>query len=516
MNQEILKFCLKKGILLNKEVGDLLEGLDEESIKKVIDNLHIKEKIITKTNLTKNVEQLKEIMGKDGEKIIEKLYINLGLSIEVSRVTEKVEEERERQKRNIKIISSHLDNVKKLEVGDFVKHFRVRLSEMKRILQERSELENLISINKINGPRESVSIIGLVYNKRITKNKNILLELEDLTGRVAVLINSNKQEVYNKAKEALLDDIVAIKGVGNREIIFANELIYPDSRLPEKTVLDRDEAAVFISDIHCGSRNFLENNFLKFIDWINGEVGDERQRKEALKVKYLFVTGDTIDGVGVYPGQENLLEIKDIYEQYAKLAELLGSIRKDVTIILCAGQHDAVRVAEPQPILDKEYAGPLYELENLIFVSNPAFVEITNENRRGVRILMYHGASFSKFIDEIEDLRLNKGFDNPARVVRHVLKRRHLAPMHSSVTYLPIGEEDTLLIKEVPDIIATADLHKPDADIYNNVLIICSSCWQSTTPFEEKVGNHPDPCKVPVLNLKTRAVKILDFSGEEK
>jgi hypothetical protein len=35
------------------------------------------------------------------------------------------------------------------------------------------------------------------------------------------------------------------------------------------------------------------------------------------------------------------------------------------------------------------------------------------------------------------------------------------------------------------------------------------------TPYQEKFGNTPDHCKVPLLNLKTRAVKILDFEDAE-
>ena len=93
-----------------------------------------------------------------------------------------------------------------------------------------------------------------------------------------------------------------------------------------------------------------------------------------------------------------------------------------------------------------------------------------------------------------------------------MLRHRHLSPIHSGTTYVPGDKEDFLLIKEVPDIMVTGDMHRTDVDLYNNILIICSSCWQSMTPFEEKVGNQPDPCKVPMLNLKTREIKILDFS----
>ena len=42
---------------------------------------------------------------------------------------------------------------------------------MKNILQEHSELNRLVSINKISRDRQGISVIGLVSDKRITKNK---------------------------------------------------------------------------------------------------------------------------------------------------------------------------------------------------------------------------------------------------------------------------------------------------------------------------------------------------------
>lgn len=517
MKEEILKICLKKGILLDSEMSEILSKLDLGEVERLIDRIitQSNEKLITKSFLSKNFDKIS--YSDEGEKrTIEKLGLNLGLSLEITR--EKIEKVEVKNIdcvfRNIKILSSVKQLSRKIEVGDFVKHFRSRVVFLKNILQERAELENLLSINKIIGNRQNVSVIGIVSTKRITKNKNILIEIEDLTGKIRILINQNKPEVYEIAKSIMLDDVISVKGTGDREFIFVNHIFYPDCNITDKIKLDREESAVFISDLHVGNRAFLENNFLKFIDWINGKVGDEEHVKEALKVKYIFVTGDSVDGVGVRPGQEEDLKIKDIKEQYVKLAELLEKIRKDITIIMCPGQHDAVRVAEPQPAVEKEYAAPLFELENLILVSNPAFVEITNNNKRGIKVLMYHGASFHSYISNIESLRLGKANDTPSKVVREILKRRHLASFHSSVVYIPNGIEDNLLIKETPDIITTGEMHKSDIDIYNNILIICSSCWQTATPYEEKVGSHPDPCKVPILNLKTRQVKILDFSGE--
>jgi DNA polymerase II small subunit/DNA polymerase delta subunit B len=66
----------------------------------------------------------------------------------------------------------------------------------------------------------------------------------------------------------------------------------------------------------------------------------------------------------------------------------------------------------------------------------------------------------------------------------------------------------------VPDVITTGEMHRADVATYNGILIITNSCWQAQTPYEEKIGTFPDPCKVPVLNLKTRELKIYDFRDE--
>jgi DNA polymerase II small subunit len=236
-------------------------------------------------------------------------------------------------------------------------------------------------------------------------------------------------------------------------------------------------------------------------------------REKIEKIRYLFITGDNIDGIGVYPGQEALLQIKDIKNQYQKLFEFLERIPDYITIIMCPGQHDAVRVPEPQPPIDEEFGLELTKMDNLFLVSNPAFIEIeAGERKKGIKVLIYHGASMHSWIDEIEDLRQNQANLYPTRVAKYMLRHRHLSPMHSGNVYVPSEKEDMLIIKEAPDILALGDMHRTDVDVYNNTLMICSSCWQSQTPFEEKVGNMPDPCKIPMLNLKTREIKILDFN----
>lgn len=528
MAQNIIKLFIEKGFLLDKEMLDFLSELrDEDIANEIINKIAIvsKQKLITKNLVNQNFEKIKPMLfelDSEKKKLVEKFFVNVSISVEVKKETifereQDIELNADEEIRAIKVLSSPVNSAQKLEVKDFVRHFRNRYSFFKNLLSSRTELEGLTSIDKIGNNRKVFSIIGIVTNKNVTKAKNIILEVEDLTGKIKLLVNQTKEEVFNKSKEILLDDVIGFKCSGSGDFLYVNDIVYPDSLVREKHRSDRESYALFISDIHVGSTMFLEKNFLKFLDWING-VGCDLNQKEILKkIKYLFIVGDTIDGVGIYPGQEKFLNIKDVTNQYEKLAEYLKKIPSYITIILCPGQHDGVRVAEPQPPIGEDFGQALQEISNLHLVSNPSVVEIEGKNgRSGIKVLMYHGASMHPIIGEIEELRLINGHHYPAKVVKHLLYRRHLAPMHGSMVYIPNADEDPLIIREVPDIIATGDLHKTDIDKYNGTLIVCSSCWQSITPFEEKVGNMPDPCKVPVVNLQTGAIKILDFSEEEE
>ena len=79
-------------------------------------------------------------------------------------------------------------------------------------------------------------------------------------------------------------------------------------------------AIAFTSDIHVGSKLFLEKQFVKFIEWLNGNVDTRKDIAE--KIKYLVISGDLVDGIGVYPNQDKELSISDIYKQYSVLFDL--------------------------------------------------------------------------------------------------------------------------------------------------------------------------------------------------
>ena len=527
--QEILHFCFEKGILIDKEVLNLFEETnDVDSVKLILERMkeHTQKKIITKNVFSENKEEVIQFFSSlptENQKNLEKLKIKLGLSIEISRedvrpsikqnLDMSLQEKDEKDISPIKIISQIPHLGKKIEIKDFFGHFKQKFIEMKKILQGNPELDNLISINKISRNNQRVSIIGMVYEKRITKNNNIFLEVEDLTGRIRVLVSQNKKEIYEKAEDITLDSIIGFKCSGNGEILFANEIIFPDAAISERKKSPVEENVLFIADLHVGGKPFLEENFLKFIDYLNGKVPNT---PEVEKIKYLFVVGDLVAGVGNYPNQERDLKIKDVEEQYSRVAELFNKIRKDIQIIILPGNHDCVRLMEPQPILDEKYAWPLYNLKNVVLTSNPSFVNIgAKETFSGFNILAYHGFSFPYYANNVQSLMSQDSINFPDKIMAYLLKNRHLAPTYTSVQNSP-AENDELLMKEVPDIFISSHLHKSAVAYYNNILMISNSCWEALTPYQEKLGNIPDFCKVPMFNLKTRQVKILDFYDEDK
>ena len=521
---EILKFFREKGFLLDRDVLNIFsEDFDMESVKIILETLYKKThtKVITKNLFNENKVKVDEAflnLPRENQKKLEKLKIKLGLNIEISKVSELINEpgsvdyDKDRISLNdVKII--HMSNIegKKLEVGDFVKHFRRRIRDMIGILQEHSDLDNSISINKISRNRQNFSLIGLVYDKRVTKNGNIFFEIEDLSGRVKALVSKDREELYKKAEEVSLDSVIGLKVSGNNEILFVSDIVFPEAMLHERKKSFVDENILFIGDLHFGTKLFLEEKFKRFIDYLNYKIPGSN-KEEIDKIKYIFIVGDLVCGVGIYPGQERELIIQDVEGQYEMTADFLSKIRKDIKLIICPGNHDALRIMEPQPLLDEKYAWPIYNLKNVVLTTNPSLVNVgSKKGFQGFNVLMYHGYSFHYYGNSIPELLRSKAVSkSPDKVMHYLLKNRHLAPSHASTLYFP-SEKDDLLVREVPDILFSGHTHKSAVSYYNNILTISGSTWESMTPFQEKMGNTPDFCKVPMFNTKTRAVKILDF-----
>ena len=127
------------------------------------------------------------------------------------------------------------------------------------------------------------------------------------------------------------------------------------------------------------------------------------------------------------------------------------------------------------------------------------------------KVLLYHGFSFTYFADQVPSLRAAGGVARSDLLMKFLLKRRHLAPTHTSNLYIPDVDEDRLVIDTVPDFFVTGHVHTFSVSSYRNVSMLNCSCWITKTPFQEKMGIEPSPGRVLIANLQTRDVKVIKF-----
>jgi len=194
---------------------------------------------------------------------------------------------------------------------------------------------------------------------------------------------------------------------------------------------------VMISDVHVGSDTFLTEAWDSFSDWL--PESDAR---------YLLIAGDLVDGIGIYPGQENELTIPDIYEQYDLFGEMLCALPSDMEIVISPGNHDAVRGAEPQPALSGDFIRKFPD--NVTLVENPAMV-----NLQGVRVLLYHGRSYDDMISMIPGAT----YTHPEVMMQEMLIRRNLTCTYGMRTPIFPTKEDRMIIDPIPEILLTGHVH---------------------------------------------------------
>lgn len=391
-------------------------------------------------------------------------------------------------------------------LSGFLDYFNYRYDKLAKILRDRDPLRDAATIEWAKSSAYTdVRMIGMVNDIRPTKKGHIIIELEDPTGVIPALVLNTERALIETSKELVKDEVIGIEGSTGkgRDLVIVKEIFFPD--VPVKNGLKRSEvplALALISDMHVGSTKFIEEDFLKFIKWLRGELGNHKQKELADRVKYLVVGGDLVDGVGIYPEQEGELRIKDIYEQYAKITEYLAMVPEHIEIIVLPGNHDAVRQAEPQPAIMEEYAGDLHEDERVHMTGNPSFIRL-----HGVEVLSYHGRSLDDMISTIP----GTSYAKPDKAMLALVKKRHLAPVYGGKVPLAPESMDYMLIEEVPDIFHFGHVHSIGVSGYRGTLLVNSGTFQEQTSFQRKLNVVPTPSQVPIIDLQAQRTTIMRF-----
>jgi DNA polymerase II small subunit len=388
-------------------------------------------------------------------------------------------------------------------IKDFTRNIKHRFNTIKNIIRSQYRIfQQSINIEKINlNYKRDIFFIGMITSVNTTAKGNTIITMEDETGEIRVFL---KQDDFKNEKKFLVDEVVGVIGETNMELkmVMAERIARPAPPRNRKVHRAADDVdVVFISDIHVGSCEFLEDRWLDFVSWLSGN-SKTAAKVSPENVKYLVVAGDLVDGIGIYPDQEEELEITDIYKQYARLAELLADIPENIKLILAPGNHDAVRQAEPQPALQPEFQK--YFGKNAVFVGNPCYMAL-----HGVEILVYHGRSFDDIVKFIPEATYIK----PTATMKEMLIRRHLVPIYGERTPIAPEHQDMLMLDRLPDIFVTGHVHTSGHEYYLDMLLINGSAWQAQTSFQKTLNFNPDPCKAYMVNLNSLKTTQLDFSA---
>ncbi len=379
--------------------------------------------------------------------------------------------------------------------------FQSRYRALARMLRGRPDLPNLRPVRELRASDGVASVIGMVRAVRETPQRHhLILTVDDETGSLETLVPKDSPAARTPF---LSDEVVGLKLTFSKEpgkIPRVAQVERPD--IPSTRPTGRATAArraIFLSDLHVGSRSFLSESWAHLVEFLRGRGP---LAELAASIDYVVIAGDLVDGIGVYPRQERDLAIPDVVEQYAELGRRLAELPDRLVIVAIPGNHDAVSPAEPQPGLPA----------NLTFLLPPNVRTLANPSTfalSGVVVEAYHGRSFDDLIPAIP----GASYSRPTDVMKRMLEMRHLAPIYGDRTPLAPLPRDGLVIDPAPDILVTGHAHTYGVDRHRGVLLLNASTWQAETEYQRMRNITPVPARTAVVDLATLALVSLDFSG---
>ena len=432
---------------------------------------------------------------------------------------------RENTEESFRIVYDSNDKINSGEgVEGYASLFRSRYEKSLKILSLRQDskkvkkieiIKQLFNQSKINYnsmskelSNNSLFVAGLIMSKDI-KNNSYDITIDDQTGLLTA--TTYNDELKKQISMLTVDQMVMIEFENNLQrkkntIKNLFSLDIPD-RIPNKS--KSEIFSILISDLHIGSKFFMEKEFQNFLEWLNGKKGEgegEGDNNDDIisKIKYICICGDLIDGIGIFPNQDKELLEKDSFSQMDHAISILSKIPKHMKIFLIPGNHDLGRRALPQPAIPKKYAEKLYSLDNVTMLGNPCMISM-----EGIKILMFHGQSLDDIIASIPGLSYSK----PAEAMKVLLKSRHLSPIYGQRTPIAPEKEDMMIIEEVPDVLHSGHVHVIDVDSYKGTLLVNSGAWQSQTPFQQTMGITPTPGIAIAINLSNLKPYKIDFNN---
>lgn len=491
-----LIYAINKGYQVHPDAFAFLKSLDcdvEKIIKTIVD---AKNKFKKKSPIL--IDDIKSVISRDLNHMDEPVITNTNS---------------ESNGESYKIIFDPTYKINSEDKKDFFKLFDSRYKKTLKILSIRSESRQIRKIKQIKDLRnksrfsslsnenergklvDSVFVAGLIMFKRNRKN-DVELVIDDTTGSLPVVCRT--RELINEASTLVLDQMLMLEislTKKNSNDFVIKDIMFPDIPEHVSSKSGTESYVALISDLHVGSKYFMEKEFYDFLGWLSSD--DDFVRK----IKFICIAGDIVDGIGIYPNQDRELIDININSQMSYAAALLQKIPKRMHVFLIPGNHDPGRRALPQSALTN--LRNFQQLENFSIIGNPSLVELNK-----VKLLMFHGQSLDDVIATVPGLSYSK----PVEAMKVLLRSRHLSPIYGNRTPIAPESEDMLVIDDVPDVFHAGHVHTTQVGRYKGTLIVNSGAWQKQTKFQQTMGITPTPGICLLVNLATLQSFKKDFN----
>jgi DNA polymerase II small subunit len=491
-----LIYAINKGYQVHPDAFAFLKSLDcdvEKIIKTIVD---AKNKFKKKSPIL--IDDIKSVISRDLNHMDEPVITNTNS---------------ESNGESYKIIFDPTYKINSEDKKDFFKLFDSRYKKTLKILSIRSESRQIRKIKQIKDLRnksrfsslsnesergklvDSVFVAGLIMFKRNRKN-DVELVIDDTTGSLPVVCRT--RELINEASTLVLDQMLMLEislSKKNSNDFVIKDIMFPDIPEHVSSKSGTESYVALISDLHVGSKYFMEKEFNDFLGWLSSD--DDFVRK----IKFICIAGDIVDGIGIYPNQDRELIDININSQMSYAAALLQKIPKRMHVFLIPGNHDPGRRALPQSALTN--LRNFQQLENFSIIGNPSLVELNK-----VKLLMFHGQSLDDVIATVPGLSYSK----PVEAMKILLRSRHLSPIYGNRTPIAPESEDMLVIDDVPDVFHAGHVHTTQVGRYKGTLIVNSGAWQKQTKFQQTMGITPTPGICLLVNLATLQSFKKDFN----
>ena len=491
-----LIYAINKGYQVHPDAFAFLKSLDcdvEKIIKTIVD---AKNKFKKKSPIL--IDDIKSVISRDLNRTDEVVITNTNT---------------ESNGESYKIIFDPTYKINSEDKRDFFKLFDSRYKKTLKILSIRSESRQIRKIKYIKDLRnksrfsslanenergklvDSVFVAGLIMLKRNRKN-DVELVIDDTSGSIPVVCRT--RELVNEASTLVLDQMLMLEispSKRNSNDFVIKDIIFPDIPEHVSSKSGTESYVALISDLHVGSKYFMEKEFNDFLGWLSSD--DDFVRK----IKFICIAGDIVDGIGVYPNQDRELIDININSQMSYAAALLQKIPKRMHVFLIPGNHDPGRRALPQSALTN--LRDFQQLENFSIIGNPSLVELNK-----VKLLLFHGQSLDDVIATVPGLSYSK----PVEAMKILLRSRHLSPIYGNRTPIAPESEDMLVIDDVPDVFHAGHVHTTQVGRYKGTLIVNSGAWQKQTKFQQTMGITPTPGICILINLATLQSFKKDFN----